>query len=206
MAVAMFLPAGIGWRKGSLFLGVFFLETAIAAVYFCWKNPAVFFARSKLQKGTKGWDKLLFYLLQTLIVAILPVAGLGSRYHWSSVCAVGDCPRLRPAYHRNGRELLGDQREPVRRGRRSDSDGAGHQVVDCGPYAVVRHPMYAFAVVLIPGMPLALGSLWALLPAALASAVLIVRTVLENRTLQKELAGYRQYAEKVRYRLIPGLW
>lgn len=206
MAVAMFLPAGIGWRKGWLFLGVFFLETAIAAVYFCWKNPAVFFARSKLQKGTKGWDKLLFYLLQTLIVAILPVAGLGSRYHWSSVAPwviVLGYALLTIGMAGSFWVISVNQFAEV--GVRIQTE-RGHQVVDCGPYAVVRHPMYAFAVVLIPGMPLALGSLWALLPAALASAVLIVRTVLEDRTLQKELAGYRQYAEKVRYRLIPGLW
>ena len=74
MAVAMFLPAGFGWWKGWLLLAVFFLETTIAAVYLWRRNPDIFLARSKLQNGTKGWGKALFCLLQSLIVAILPVA------------------------------------------------------------------------------------------------------------------------------------
>ena len=82
----------------------------------------------------------------------------------------------------------------------------GQRVVDTGPYAVVRHPFYALAILLFGSMPLALGSLWGLLPAGLAAALLVVRTVLEDRLLQRELPGYRDYAGRVRYRLIPGVW
>ena len=82
----------------------------------------------------------------------------------------------------------------------------GHKVIDTGPYAVVRHPMYVACFLLFPGIALALGSLWALIPAALVSVVLVVRTVFEDRTLQEQLDGYREYACRVRYRLIPGVW
>jgi protein-S-isoprenylcysteine O-methyltransferase Ste14 len=82
----------------------------------------------------------------------------------------------------------------------------GHRVIDAGPYADIRHPGYAFGFLLSLGMPLALGSLWALIPAVMLCPLLVTRTVLEDRTLQNELPGYKEYAERVRYRLLPGVW
>ena len=79
----------------------------------------------------------------------------------------------------------------------------GHHVIDTGPYAIIRHPGYAFSFAFLLGIPLTLGSLWGLIPTMIMSALLVVRTVLEDRTLQNELPGYKQYAERVRYRLIP---
>jgi protein-S-isoprenylcysteine O-methyltransferase Ste14 len=82
----------------------------------------------------------------------------------------------------------------------------GHRVVDTGPYAIVRHPLYAASSFLVAGMPLAMGSYWALVPVAAGALVLIVRTVLEDRVLRDELPGYRDYASRVRSRLVPGVW
>ncbi len=82
----------------------------------------------------------------------------------------------------------------------------GHQVVDTGPYAIVRHPFYVAAFPLFAAMPLALGSYWALIPAAATGIVLAVRTAWEDRMLQNELPGYKEYAGRVRSRLIPGVW
>jgi protein-S-isoprenylcysteine O-methyltransferase Ste14 len=82
----------------------------------------------------------------------------------------------------------------------------GHNVVDGGPYAIVRHPGYVAAVLLFAGIALALGSWWALVPAGIAAFVLVLRTAWEDRTLLAELAGYAAYAQKVRFRLIPGVW
>jgi protein-S-isoprenylcysteine O-methyltransferase Ste14 len=79
-------------------------------------------------------------------------------------------------------------------------------VVATGPYAYVRHPGYIFAIVLTFGMALALGSLWALLPAGLVVVVLAIRTVLEDATLHRELPGYDDFASRTRYKWIPGLW
>lgn len=82
----------------------------------------------------------------------------------------------------------------------------GHTVCDSGPYRVVRHPGYAGIIPPLFGMALALGSVWTLIPAVAAMIITLVRTVLEDRTLQEELPGYEDYARRVRYRLIPGLF
>ena len=82
----------------------------------------------------------------------------------------------------------------------------GHTVIDAGPYAVVRHPGYVAACLLFVGIALSLGSLWALIPAAISSSILILRTRWEDRTLRAELVGYEQYTQRVRFRLIPGVW
>jgi protein-S-isoprenylcysteine O-methyltransferase Ste14 len=82
----------------------------------------------------------------------------------------------------------------------------GHTVQTGGPYRFIRHPGYASMLVSYLMTPLVLGSLWAIIPAILLVVNLVVRTILEDRTLQNELAGYRQYAGRVRYRLIPGVW
>jgi protein-S-isoprenylcysteine O-methyltransferase Ste14 len=82
----------------------------------------------------------------------------------------------------------------------------GQTVVSDGPYRYVRHPGYASSLLAMLAIPLALGSWWALIPAALVGALYVLRTALEDRTLQAELPGYRDYAEHVRYRLLPGVW
>jgi protein-S-isoprenylcysteine O-methyltransferase Ste14 len=85
-------------------------------------------------------------------------------------------------------------------------DVRGQEVIDTGPYAVVRHHGYVAAILLCVGSALCLGSLWALIPAGLASALLVLRTRWEDQTLQAELPGYQEYTARVRYRLLPGLW
>jgi protein-S-isoprenylcysteine O-methyltransferase Ste14 len=82
----------------------------------------------------------------------------------------------------------------------------GHRVVSTGPYAYVRHPMYTGFVFFYIGVPLLLGSWYGLAAAMLSLSILGGRVVLEERTLMAELAGYREYVERVRYRLIPGIW
>jgi protein-S-isoprenylcysteine O-methyltransferase Ste14 len=82
----------------------------------------------------------------------------------------------------------------------------GHTVVMTGPYRFVRHPGYVGIIVFMLASGLALGSLWALIPAGILVVILVVRTGLEDRTLQAELPGYKEYARHVRYRLVPGVW
>jgi protein-S-isoprenylcysteine O-methyltransferase Ste14 len=82
-----------------------------------------------------------------------------------------------------------------------------HQrVIDRGPYRFLRHPGYIAALFLFFRMALALGSFWALVPAALAAALLVLRTALEDRLLRAELPGYDDYSRRVRWRLVPGVW
>ncbi|MGA7305464.1 MAG: isoprenylcysteine carboxylmethyltransferase family protein, partial [Rhodothermales bacterium] len=82
----------------------------------------------------------------------------------------------------------------------------GHVVCDSGPYRIVRHPGYAGNILPLLGIVPALGSVWTLIPAAVALIIMVIRTVLEDRTLQEELPGYREYARRVHYRLIPGIY
>lgn len=203
LAAVMFLPAGIGWRQGWLFLAVFTLQLVLMALYIWRTNPEIFVARSKMQKGTKGWDRVFFYLLQALILAIFPVAGLD---HWSAaplwVIAFG---YVMETAGMAGTTWVMRVNKFAEMSVRIQTE-RGHQVVDRGPYAFVRHPFYVATFPLLGGMPLALGSYWALIPAAVTGIALVVRTALEDRTLQNELPGYQQYASRVRYRLIPGVW
>ena len=82
----------------------------------------------------------------------------------------------------------------------------GHVVCDTGPYRFVRHPGYAGSILPLSGIVLALGSVWALIPAVVALIITVIRTVLEDQALQEELPSYRAYARRVHYRLIPGIY
>ena len=151
--------------------------------------------------------KVVFVLLVLLYIAIIQVAAVDAgRLRWSAVplwLVISGYVLL----------LLGDAgcvwvlsvnkfAEPSV----SIQADRGHQVIDSGPYAIVRHPLYAFAFFLCLGTPLALCSNWAFIPAALGYLTLIVRTAMEDRLLYDGLPGYKDYAARVRYRLIPGVW
>ena len=81
-----------------------------------------------------------------------------------------------------------------------------HSVVSSGPYRYVRHPGYVGGMLSILGVPLLLGSFWALIPTIISISLLVVRTALEDRTLKEELEGYERYLTEVKYRLVPGVW
>jgi len=85
-------------------------------------------------------------------------------------------------------------------------DDNQHRVIQAGPYEFVRHPMYVGLLAILMATPAMLGSSWLLVPITWCVVVLVIRTSLEDRTLQAELAGYAQYSERVRYRLFPGVW
>ncbi len=141
------------------------------------------------------------------MVAILPVAALDAgRFHWSAVPAwavlSGYVGVLAGIAVTAWAQAVNPFFEP---GVRIQSER--HQrVIDIGPYRFVRHPGYIAALFLFFGMALALGSFWALVPAALAAALLVLRTSWEDRLLRAELPGYDDYSRRVRWRLVPGVW
>ncbi len=208
LGVLLFLPAGdIRWAKGWLFLLVFSLLTAASSLYLWRTNPDIFVARSRIHPGTKGWDKVLMAFLLPSFAAIFVVAGFDAgRFHWSSaslgVIVLGYVLLCVGFFISIWVYKVNRFAEPS---VRIQTD-RGHKVIDTGPYAIVRHPLYVGGLILFTGTPLALGSFWALVPTAVGTLVIVVRTVLEDRTLQKELEGYKEYAARVRYRLIPGVW
>ncbi|MFO0892770.1 MAG: isoprenylcysteine carboxylmethyltransferase family protein [Isosphaeraceae bacterium] len=204
----LFVPAGtLGWLRGWLFFVVTVVAGIVLSIYLRRVNPDIFAARVNRRTGTKSWDKGIVVLLISVMTSVIPVAALDDgRFHWSLVpwwvCAIGYALFLVGLVGMAWAEAVNKFFEPT---VRIQTD-RGHHVIDSGPYAIVRHPGYLSASPLVVGMALSLGSYWALIPAVLCCLILFVRTVLEDRTLQAELPGYREYAQRVRYRLMPGVW
>jgi protein-S-isoprenylcysteine O-methyltransferase Ste14 len=207
-ALFLFLPAGTWARaKGWLFLGVFLGKLAVAGLYLWRVNPDVVVARSGFHEGTKRWDKILLRFFLPAVYAIVPVAALDDgRFHWLPVpwwvCGVGYVLFLVGMGIVTWAEAVNKFFEVTVRIQTE----RGHKVIDTGPYAVVRHPGYVAGILFCVGTALCLGSVWALIPAGLASILLILRTRWEDQMLQAELPGYREYTERVRNRLLPGVW
>lgn len=187
---------------------VVFLTGQLAAFRDMQRQPDLLVERSKVQPGTKPWDKLLVLLL-ALVVPLLTwsIAALDHRFSWTgrelfATSAVGfilialGIQLMHWAMSEN-RFFAATVRIQTDRSQ---------TVVSRGPYAYVRHPGYAGMLGLTIGTPLALGSRWALLPAALGVVTLIIRTVLEDGALQTELPGYIDYTRRVRSRLVPHVW
>lgn len=208
LLLLVFLPAGsIGWQPGWVFVAVLVLAFGASAVILARVNPMIYRARSRFQPGTKSWDKALLALMLPAMAAILPIAALDAgRFHWSILplwaVLLGYGAMLTGIALTGWAQAVNPFFEP---GVRIQSER--HQrVIDSGPYRFVRHPGYVAAILLFFGMAIALGSLWALVPAVIASMLLVVRTDWEDRLLQAELRGYLEYIRRVRFRLIPGLW
>jgi protein-S-isoprenylcysteine O-methyltransferase Ste14 len=159
-------------------------------------------------RNAKAWDKVLAPLMAVSVgFPMVIVAGLDHRYNWSPefplwLIIVGFI-LISLGYAFAVWALIENRffssvvRIQVDR---------GHVVCDSGPYQIVRHPGYAGNMLALPGMVLALSSMWTLIPAAVALIIGVIRTVLEDQTLQDELPGYHDYARRVRYRLIPRIY
>jgi protein-S-isoprenylcysteine O-methyltransferase Ste14 len=164
--------------------------------------------RSPNMPGVKKWDRVLSPLMGVSIsFPLIIVAGLDHRNGWSpafplwlnllGLLLVASGYALAVWALVENRFFSGTVRIQTER---------GHVVCDTGPYRLMRHPGYAGNILPLAGMVLAFSSLWTILPAALALIIVVVRTALEDRTLQEELPGYREYARSVCYRLFPGIW
>lgn len=207
-AALLFAPAGrLDWISGWLYLGLVTTNFAINYVYLQRNNPELIVHRMHIGKGTRSWDKVWLSLFTPVFLSIYAVAGLDAvRYGWSAMpewlwlsglvlflpgaALFGWAMGVNPFFEKTVR---------IQRER-------GHHVIDSGPYRLVRHPGYLGFLGWILATPLLLGSWWAFVPAMLSVAGLAVRTALEDRTLQRSLDGYAEYAGRVRFRLIPGLW
>ena len=193
------------WVMGVLFLLSFIVSRAIAAR----KNPDILKERANYatQGNTQAWDKWLSPVVAFGSVFILLAAGLDDRFNWSPDLSLGV-------------ELLGLAlivigyvfgsfafvENAFFSGTVRLQPERGQTVVSSGPYSLVRHPGYLGSLIASLGMPLLLDSLWAFLPVIIFGFFFILRTRLEDRFLQENLAGYSAYAKEVRYRLFPGIW
>lgn len=203
-----FLPAGTWmWPRGWLFV-VVLLTTMMVVFRYLWRvNPEVLIARSWTHQGTKQWDTILLWFFFPVMLAIVPVAALDSgRFRWFAVpwwvSGIGHVMLLVGIGISASAEAVNKFFEPTVRIQKD----RGQRVIDTGPYAIVRHPGYVGVLFTAPALALCLGSLWALIPASLGCALLILRTQWEDQTLQEELEGYQEYTQRVRFKLIPGIW
>jgi protein-S-isoprenylcysteine O-methyltransferase Ste14 len=203
----VFWPAGtFDYWRGWAFIVVFAAATTLPSLYLAATNPAAL--RRRMQAGpaaeTRLLQKIIISIAFLAMGATIVVSALDFRFGWSSVPAwvsvVGDVLVAIGL----GIAML----TTIQNGYASANITveSGQQLVSTGMYSVVRHPMYFGNVVLMIGIPLALGSYWGLLFVVPGLAVLSVRILDEEKLLTQQLAGYHDYAERVHYRLVPYVW
>lgn len=208
MAVALFWSAGrIDWWAAWAALGVMAAWTIATALVIFRSNPDLLAERLGPRKGAKSWDTAIMSLLGLTQLVRYIVAGLDQRYGWTSgVPLAAQIAALLVSILGYALVVWATASNAFFSQIVRIQTERGHTVVTGGPYHFVRHPAYSGAIVYEPAVSILLASWWALLVSGLAVVLLVVRTALEDRTLQVELAGYDEYARQVRYRLIPGVW
>jgi protein-S-isoprenylcysteine O-methyltransferase Ste14 len=195
------------WWNAWVFLGLYLVFLVFNASILLGKHKDLVEERSRVGEGAKGWDKLIGLIGTFFGFLILVLAGLDERFGWpgtlplwAQVTAFIVLAVTYPLFtwamvsNKFFSTIVRIQKE------------RGHSVQSGGPYRYVRHPGYVSMLFSYLTIPFALGSWWACIPASVLVVNLIVRTALEDRTLQNELEGYHEYAQRVRYRLIPGIW
>lgn len=210
IGAALFVPAGtLNWRAGWIFMVEMLLSSAASIAWLAKYDPGLLKERvgSPVQKGQPLWDKVLVPVMLLTWYGWLVLMALDvKRWHLS------DAP---PWVTYTGALLIPLGVLAVLRTFRENSFAApvvriqgerGQRVIDTGPYALVRHPMYAGGFLYLLGTPLVLGSWLGLAALPAIAGLLIVRIFIEEAALHKGLPGYSEYATRVRYRLIPGVW
>jgi len=208
--VCLFGGAGtLDWPAGWAFILVFFTCAIAVTGLVARDDPALLAERMKgtNQPGQPLWDKIFLMVMQIVWFGWLAVMGADAvRLHWSVMpvlLRVAGGALLILSYwmmHRVFRENT--FLAPVVRVQSE----RGHRVISTGPYSIVRHPLYAAALLVLAGTPLMLGSWYGLLTGSALAASFAYRAVKEERVLRRSLEGYEAYATRVRYRMVPGLW
>ena len=207
-SVILFLAAGrVNWKRAWVYVALYVSSLVIGEIVVSIRNPGILQVRAQRHANTKTFDKVIMPLIVVTFFLFPVVAGLDAgRFTWSHVAWKAFFAGL-PLY------FLGFLLVPwtmivnpyLEKTVRIQEE-RGHRVVKSGPYAVVRHPMYAGVILQSLAVPLLLGSLWSYVPVAATICLFVVRTALEDRTLRNELPGYADYAMSTRYRLLPGIW
>ena len=207
-AVILFVSAWKwNWWNAWAYIGLYLAFLVFNAFILIGKHKELVEERSQVGEGTKGWDRVIGSISAFGGLLILVLAGLDERFGWAGAIRLGvqigafilmglTYPLFTWAMVSNKFFATTVRIQKER----------GHIVQTGGPYRFVRHPGYVSLLFSYITLPLALGSLWACIPMALLVVNLFLRTALEDRTLQNELEGYQEYAARVRYRLIPGIW
>lgn len=209
--VLLLLSAGdLGWTMGWIFAGFTFAYTLLSRLAVLGKHPELITERADALKKTnvESWDRVLVPLIGILLpTATILLAGLDRRFRWTTgfpawVQAAAYIPMVLGALLAQWAVMENAFFSAV---VRIQAD-RGQTVVTTGPYRLIRHPGYAGGLAFNLSIPLALGSLAACVPIFFNLVLTVVRTSLEDKTLMRKLAGYRDYAGKTKNRLIPGIW
>ncbi len=207
--IVFFVAAGHIAVRPWIFFGVSFLHTSLGIIFQYKLNPELLAVRLKVKReGSKMWDEILMRVTNLTALIVVPaVAGLDiGRFYWSSLdfswVVVGLLLLGISTILLNWAMIMNPHFEPTVRIQKD----RGHKVITSGPYRIVRHPGYLAGVLYILPVPLIMGSIFTFLPVGMYILLMITRTSLEDKTLQKELNGYSEYVQKVRYKLFPWVW
>jgi protein-S-isoprenylcysteine O-methyltransferase Ste14 len=208
--ILLICSGDLGWWQAWLFSLLIIAAGIGGHMWAELRHPGLLAERENIEniQNAKAWDRVLAPLMAVSIgFPLVIVAGLDHRYNWSPefplwLIVTGFI--LISFGYAFATWALAENRY-FSSVVRIQTD-RGHVVCDSGPYRFVRHPGYIGSILAPFGIVLALNSLWTLIPAAVALIITVIRTVLEDQTLQEELPGYRDYARRVRYRLIPGIY
>lgn len=204
LGVLFFLPAGtFHYWEAWVYLGVLLIPMFATSTYLLRRDPELLERRMR-DREPQAAQQLIVTVSAVMLTAILLVPGLDHRFGWSSVPAplviAGDALVLL------GYVLFVLVMRENRYASRTVEVEKNQKVITTGPYALIRHPMYLAATLIYVASPLALGSYWGLIPAAVLPVLLGARILSEERLLHEHLEGYTAYTQKTRSRLIPGIW
>lgn len=204
----LFVSAGtLCWLGAWVYLIIYVVGIAINALVLFRLNREVIAERAEVRKETKDWDRTVTSVVVVLLVSLYVVGGLDFRFGWSPVLPLWLwLAAVAVLILSNAFSSWAMISNPFFAPTVSIQEDRGHTVITRGPYQFVRHPAYIGWIIGAFATTLVLGSLWALVPAGLAAIAFVVRTALEDRTLQAELDGYQAYTAEVKYRLVPGIW
>jgi protein-S-isoprenylcysteine O-methyltransferase Ste14 len=203
----VFVPAGtFDYWRGWAFIAVFAAATLIPSVYLAVNNPDALCRRMQAGPGAESrpLQKVIIAVAFVSVVSMIVVSALDFRFGWSAVpAAVSVLGLVLVAAGLTVAMLVTIQNGYAAANITVET---GQQLASTGWYGFVRHPMYFGNVILMVGVPLALGSYWGLLSLLVGLAVLALRINDEEALLKQDLAGYREYMDKVHYRLMPYVW
>lgn len=209
IAAVLLLSAGtVHWLAAWGFVAEMGALSLAVGLWLARHDPGLLAERlgSPFQRAQEGWDKVFMAVVMVAYFGWLILMGLDARWGISHVPtwlqAIGALVVALSNYVVLLTFRANSYAAPVVKIQRE----RGHKVVSTGPYAYVRHPMYAGGLLMFVGMPLQLGSWLGLAAVALLAPLLGIRILMEERTLAAELEGYRDYAQRVRWRLIPHVW
>jgi protein-S-isoprenylcysteine O-methyltransferase Ste14 len=204
-----FFSAGYIGTQPWIYFGSSFVHYTISIAAQYKLNPELLAARLAMKrKGSKLWDEVLMRASNLVVLIALPiVAGLDvGRFHWSSLDPAFMLPGfallILSTFFLNWAMAVNPFFEPTVRIQKERD----HKVIASGPYKFLRHPGYLAGLSFVFSFPLIVGSAVAFVASAVYMVLIMARTALEDRTLQKELIGYAEYAKKVRYKLFPWIW